>query len=89
MVVIPEKEALSPNFLKVSLAQQQKQLEEGQMLNKVCQKYKVPLLDLSGVFLTKNLSLLYYEQDKHLRPYGHELTAALLEEFIRENKLLN
>jgi len=71
LLVIPDKNKRADNSLQDA------------MLIDVCRRNNVPLLEVSGIFAREDSALVYYDVDFHLRPYGHELIAKSVYNFMR------
>lgn len=88
LLVIPEKKEISSSPPGASPAPQKNFRAEDLMLAEVCRTHNVALLDLSEIFIQKNTSAIYYEMDRHLTSYGHNVVAEELEKFLKKNHLL-
>lgn len=88
VLVIPEKNKAFLASSGAKTAQQQRFFNESRMLTNVCRRHNVPLLNFLNIFLQRNTSLIYYEKDTHLSPYGHQIVAESLEKFLKKHHLL-
>lgn len=88
MLAIPEQNEMHVSSMQ-EFSDSQKRIEkELRMIEDVCKKNKVDLLDFTKIFAKDDIPKIYYELDGHLTPYGHEVVAESILLFLNRNPLL-